>query len=231
MNVQEKSIVTFLNTIVNRWLLIVSITLLFTLAAGIVSFFVLPPVYEATSKVLVNEVEPAQGEIDPATSFYQMETSFKLFDTFIVVAGSPQVLDKVIENLSLSDSYRELSEKVSINQIGESLAIELKVKDEDPQQALRIVNEISAVLNAEISKLYGENQLSVLTEQSQADMVLQVTPKPYLNMIVAFFAGLVISMGAAFLLEHYGKTFARREVKSETHTLVENSVFTKINKL
>lgn len=201
MDVQQGKVQDFVRVLIRRWPVIVVITMLFTAGAGLISFFVLPPEYEATAKVLVKEIDPKTETGDAATSFYQMETSFKLFETFMVIAQSPQVLDQVIDNLKLRDSYSQLSEKVVIDRIGESLVIEIKANDENPAQAISIVNEISLVLNQQISKIYGENQISVLKTGDEGDVMSPVKPKPYLNMVVAFLAGLFVSIMAAFLLE------------------------------
>ncbi|OXS79163.1 hypothetical protein B1B05_05150 [Domibacillus enclensis] len=207
MNVQQKSVNEFLRILARRWAVITAITLFFTASAGLISFFVLSPEYEATAKVLVNEInaETATDTGDAATSFYQMETSFKLFETFMVIAQSPQVLDKVVDNLGLRDSYSQMSEKVAIDRVGESLVIEIKANASNPNEAVNIVNEISKVLNQEISKIYGENQLSVLKTGGEGDVVTPVNPKPMLNMIAAFLAGLVISVVVASLLEWFKK--------------------------
>ncbi|OES44977.1 YveK family protein [Domibacillus iocasae] len=231
MNVQQQNVSSFIKVLLNRWQLIVSITLLFTIGAGLISFFVLSPVYEATSKVLVSEGNTQAANSDPATSFYQMEKSFKLFDTFIVVAESPQVLEKVIDNLSLRDSYGQLSERVTINQVRESLAIEIKVRDESSRQAVQIVNETAAVLNNEISKLYGENQLSVLDQGNNTEVVSQVMPKPFLNMVVAFLVGLVLSMAAAFVLELIKRPIERTLPKTEDTAVLNSRMLTKVDKL
>ncbi|MET1030857.1 YveK family protein [Domibacillus tundrae] len=207
MSVEQKQIGDIFRVLVKRWPIIVGITLFLTACAGLVSYFVLPQEYQATAKVLVNELDPetAAETGDAATSFYQMETSFKLFETFMVIAQSPQVLDQVIDNLSLSDSYSELSEKVTIDRVGESLVIEIKANAENQNEAVNVVNETAKVLNQEITKIYGENQISLLETGGEADVMSPVKPKPFLNMIVAFLAGLVISMGIALLVELFKK--------------------------
>lgn len=205
MNVQQGRVQDFVQGLARRWPIIVIITMFFTVAAGLISFFVLTPEYEATAKVLVNEIDTKEETGDAATSFYKMETSFKLFETFMVIAQSPQVLDEVIQNLKLSDTYSELSEKVTIDRVGESLVIEIKANDKNPEQAVSIVNEISRVLNEQISKIYGENKISVLKTGDEGDTASPVNPKPFLNMIVAFLAGLAFSVMIAGLLEWFKK--------------------------
>ncbi|WNS81205.1 Wzz/FepE/Etk N-terminal domain-containing protein [Domibacillus sp. DTU_2020_1001157_1_SI_ALB_TIR_016] len=232
MDVQESKVNDFLRVIGRRWPVVVVITLLFTIGAGLVSFFVLPSEYEATSKVLVNETNPkaAAGEAagDPATSYYKMETSFKLFETFMVIGQSPQVLDQVIHNLQLSESYSQLSEKVTISRVGESLVFEIRANDENPDQAISIVNEISKVLNQEISKIYGENQISVLQTGNESDAMSPVSPKPFLNMVVAFLAGLVLSVLIAALLEWVKKPkLVSVEAHSENNAMYSSKISTK----
>ncbi|WP_338752819.1 YveK family protein [Bacillus sp. FJAT-52991] len=211
MHVERRNIGDLIQLFAKKWLIIIAITGFCTGTAGWISFFVLTPVYQATSKVLVHEIKKEEKE-DVAASFYQMETSFKLLDTFIVIAESPQVLDKVIKNLDLSMSYHELSQKVRIQQVRESLAIEIIVEGTKPEKTVDIANEISSVLSDEIRKIYGESNVSVIKTAELTEASKPVKPKAMLNMVTAFFAGIVIAIGLIFLRDLFKKLKRKEEV-------------------
>jgi len=69
MDEQEIELRDYINVLVRRKKLIIGITLVAVLVSGILSYFVLPKVYEATTTFLV--ANPNIGTSAPASSFEQ----------------------------------------------------------------------------------------------------------------------------------------------------------------
>lgn len=131
---------------------IVSITLLSVLTASLVSFFVLKPVYEASTQILASK-DSLSNE---------------------VIKG-PYFLTKVIEELDLPDeeAYTPfgLAKSVSV-QSGKSADLTIiKIEDKDPKRATDIVNTVARLYTDFVREKNSESMtttLAFLKEQRES---------------------------------------------------------------
>lgn len=131
---------------------IVSITLLSVLTASLVSFFVLKPVYEASTQILASK-DSLSNE----------------------VIKSPYFLTKVIEELDLPDeeAYTPfgLAKSVSV-QSGKSADLTIiKIEDKDPKRATDIVNTVARLYTDFVREKNSESMtttLAFLKEQRES---------------------------------------------------------------
>ena len=82
-------------TLKKRIGLIVVITALAVIVSGIVSFFMITPIYQASTQLLVNQAKSEQTEYNTNT----VQTNLQLINTYNVIIKSPAILDKVADQL------------------------------------------------------------------------------------------------------------------------------------
>ena len=119
------------------------------------------PVYKAQTTVVIAK---SDGESDSATTLNDINASQKLVSTYGEIAKSELVLNKVIENLGLRVSIKELNKNLTIRPVNETSILSITVSDQKPQLSATIANEIASVFSEEVKKIYKiENvtQLSV----------------------------------------------------------------------
>ncbi len=141
----------YINVLLRHWKLIVSITAVAVLVAGLVSFL-LPPTYEAKAAVLIIKGEQK---------------------TLIALAKSPPVATQVIEQLGdkLKPEEQRLGnmlDKVQVRQKGNF--IEISVKSTDPQKAAAIANAWAESYENHIDSFYSGVSESPEELQPQADV-------------------------------------------------------------
>ena len=196
------------NIIKKRLFLIVSLTMLGAIIAGVVSYFVLTPVYQASTQILVNKQDTEKdiiGEQD-------IRANLQLINTYNVIINSPFILEKVIENLDLNVTSSELSEQISISNAEDSQVIEISVKDEQHFRAVDIANMIAEVFQQEVPALMNisKGNVNILSPATHLDSPGHVSPNEKMNIAIAAVIGLMVGVGLAFLLEYLDTT-----VKSE----------------
>ncbi|WP_203363371.1 Wzz/FepE/Etk N-terminal domain-containing protein [Bacillus sp. REN10] len=189
-----------------RMKLIVSITFLFALLSGIISYFVLTPVYETSTQLLVNQAKSGQQLYEQA----DVQTNLQLINTYNVIIKSPAILDKVKANLQLDVTYDELNNQITVQNETDSQVVNIAVQDTDPKRAAMIANEVATVFQKEIVKIMNVNNVSILAKAEGSKDMAPVKPQPLLNIAIAFVVGLMVSIGLAFLLEYLDQT-----IKSE----------------
>lgn len=192
------SLQDLVKTLKKRIGLIVLITILAVAAAGIISFFVLTPTYQATTQILVNQdkSEASQGISQ------NIQADLQLINTYSVIIKSTAILTKVVEELDLNRTAEDLNRQITIDNAQSSQVINLTVEDPDPKMAVEIANTTASVFEEEIYDLMQVNNVSILTSAIHQENPSPVSPNGPLNMAIAAVVGLMLGMGAAFLIEY-----------------------------
>jgi capsular polysaccharide biosynthesis protein len=191
-----------MDTLKKRISLILFITLTAVIVSGGVSFFLLTPVYQSSTQLLVNQSKSEQPAYNPG----EIQTNLQLMKTYNVIIKSPTILEKVINDLNLNMTVSQLNSKITVGSEGESQVINLSVQDTDPQKAAEIANKTASVFQNEIPDIMNVDNVSILAKAEVGETQSPIKPKPVLNIAIAAVVGLMIGVGLAFLLEFLDNT-------------------------
>ncbi|KRF60821.1 capsular biosynthesis protein [Bacillus sp. Soil768D1] len=203
------SIKDIFQTLKKRWKLITLMTLIAALISGAISYFLLTPVYESSTQILVNQKQ-SKNPLDSN----QIQSNIDMISTYSVIIKSPAILKKVIEDLELEQSVDQLSQKITINS-QETQIFYLTVQDSDPTKAVEIANAVSGTFQKEITDIMNVDNVSILAKAEIKENPAPVKPNPLLNIAIAVVVGLMAGIGLAFLLEYMDNTI-RDEKDIET---------------
>ncbi|OHR74239.1 capsular biosynthesis protein [Bacillus sp. HMSC76G11] len=199
-------------TLKKRLSLIIIITAIAAATSGIISYFILTPIYQSSTQILVNQAKSDQQAFNPG----EVQTNLQLINTYNVIIKSPAILDKVIQQLDLNMTSGQLNENVAVASEQNSQVVTISVQDKDPKQAAEIANTISTVFQKEIAAIMNVDNVSIL---SKADLGIDpspIKPKPVLNIAIALVVGIIAGVGLAFLLEFLDNTI-KNEQDIEKH--------------
>ncbi|MDN4071757.1 YveK family protein [Fictibacillus terranigra] len=188
-------------TIRKRLLIIALITIAAVAISGIVSYFVLTPIYQSSTQILVN-----QERKKDVPDYNQVQTNVQMVNTYSVIIKSPAILSKVINNLNLNTTVEELTNKLTINSEQESQVFNVTVQDPDPAMAVKIANNIATTFKDEIPSIMKIDNVSILSKAELKENPSPVKPNPMMNMAIALVIGLMAGAGLAFLLEYLDNT-------------------------
>lgn len=129
-----------------KWI-IALITVIAVLAAGIFSFFIIPPTYEATATLMVSDITPKIQQME-GNAFQELMDSLSRYpqmtlETYRAQVKNPLIIKDIIETLKLDPekySITSLKESITISSIKDTNLIEIKVKNQDPELASQIAN-------------------------------------------------------------------------------------------
>ncbi|KZO00012.1 YveK family protein [Pseudobacillus badius] len=189
-------------TLKKRFKLILLVAFATALASGIISYFVLSPVYQASTQLLVNQAKSEQQLYNPA----EVQTNLQLINTYNVIIKSPAILEKVVQNLDLDMTAAEVNGKINVQNEKDSQVVNVAVQDEDPAIAADIANETARVFQSEIVKIMNVDNVSILAKAEANGKAAPVKPKPVLNIVIALVVGLMGGIALAFLLEYMDNT-------------------------
>ncbi|WP_342542146.1 Wzz/FepE/Etk N-terminal domain-containing protein [Paenisporosarcina sp. FSL H8-0542] len=212
-------------TLKKRMLLILSLTILATLISGIVSYFFVTPIYQASTQLLVNQEKTET----PILNVSEIQTNLQLINTYNVIIKSPAILDIVREDLALEKlTTEDLNSKITVSAVGESQVLTITVQDPDQFVARDIANTTASVFQREIMDIMNVNNVSILAKATATDTQSPIKPNKMLNMAIAMVVGLMLGVGLAFLLEYLDNTI---KTEQEIETLLGLSVIGSISSM
>ncbi|QVY61299.1 YveK family protein [Cytobacillus gottheilii] len=190
-------------TLKKRMALIIIITLVAVMASGAVSYFVLTPVYQSSTQILVNQTAE-EGQY----STNEVQTNLQLINTYNIIIKSPVILEKVIDELNLNMSASQLNAKLTVQNEQNSQVVNLSVQDENAATAAEIANTTAEVFRNEIATIMSidVNDVTILSPAVVTENQSPIKPQPLLNIAIALVVGAMAGVGLAFLLEYMDNT-------------------------
>ncbi|MEH7560226.1 YveK family protein [Priestia megaterium] len=185
-----------------RLWLIVLITIIAATVSAVISFFVLTPVYESKTQILVNQAKSDEQLYNPQT----VQTNVQLINTYNDIIKSPAILDKVIKELELDSSAQSLSGQIQVTNAQDSQVAQIVVQDTSAKRATEIANTTASVFKKEVPKIMNVDNVSVLSKAALGESASPVKPQPLMNIAIAVVVGLMVGVGLSFLLEYLDNT-------------------------
>jgi capsular polysaccharide biosynthesis protein len=192
----------FFNVLKKRRKLIVLVVLICTLASAVLSFFVIQPTYEADTTIIIGKLAE-NGKSN--TQYNDVMMYQNLIKTYAQIAGSNVVMEGASSKLNGAFSPEKLKKVVSITPQQGTQILQIKGQSKDPAEAVKMVNAVSSSFIAESKKVFptGGN-INIMDSPRFPDK--PVKPKKLLNVAIAFFIGLLVSVGFSFMLEYMDNT-------------------------
>lgn len=187
-----------------RLVLIVSMTVIAMLISAIISFFLLTPIYQSSTQILVNQQQKKVQDIELGAQ--DIQTNLQLINTYNVIIKSPAILSKVIEELDLQVMPEQLTGQITVSNEQNSQVVNISVQDADPVRAANIANTVAQVFQKEIPVLMNVDNVNILAPAELVENPSPVKPNKTLNIAIAAVVGLMIGVGLAFLLEYLDTT-------------------------
>lgn len=208
MNEMEEQVISIseiFEALKKRWILIVSITLVATLISGILSFFVIKPTYEASTKVFVGKEESSlEGYNTNDIQMYQ-----KLLQTYAETIKTNEVIQAAINNTNADLSVKDVKDSLTVTPIADTQILQIKYKNNDPEVAKSILENITNEFVILSKELVPNGNVRVIEAVQLPED--PVAPNKKMNIAIAFLLGLMVSVGLVFLLEYLDNTFKTKE--------------------
>ena len=189
-------------TLKKRIGLITVTTIAAIIIAAIISFFMITPMYQATTQILVNQQNTPSQQVTTS----EIQTNLQLINTYSEIIKSPAILDIVIAELDLDLTASQLSSKIAVSNANTSQIVSVSVQDANHAVATDIVNTVSDVFKEEVIDLMKVDNVNILSPAVHVENPVPVSPNKTLNMAIAAVLGLMIGVGIAFLLEYLDTT-------------------------
>ena len=181
-------------TLKKRWLLIVSLVVIFAGVAGWYTSYTYFPMYTTTTTVLVNRQDITLG-LSSSSDFYIRED---LLSTFQGIINSVKLRNEVAHRLETKNLG-----SVSVSSDDSSI-IRIKVTHADPELGAEVANMTAIVFQEMIKEMMYDMDSSILDEAvpSYAPQSMNLSTKVMIGAIL----GGMVGVGICFLREYLDKT-------------------------
>jgi succinoglycan biosynthesis transport protein ExoP len=126
--------------------------------------------------------------------------------SYVAVADSPLVAQKVIDRLDLTLAPEQLAGEITATSFGTSWVVDLTVRDTDPERARDVANALGPELDKAVNELENITRANAVpikvTVLRPAQLpVTPISPRPVRDLGLALALGLMLGLGAALLRE------------------------------
>lgn len=207
----------YLEIIKKRLLIIILITFLTTAVAVVVSFFVLPDIYQAGTTLYAGKLVDAKE----AMVYTELLAGQILVKDYREIAKSRSIAQEVKASLSreninnpelqqiLSKPDADLSKLISVDLKNDTRIIEIKVQNTSPEVCAIIANKIAEVFQNKAMELMKVENVQIVDKAEVPKKPIK--PNKRMNTAIGFVVGLMGSLGIVFLIEYLDNTIKTPE--------------------
>lgn len=161
------------------------------------AYFVIPPEYQASALMYVNNSSFSVGST--SISLSDLSASKTLVDTYIAILKTRLTLNEVIQRAELDYTYGQLNKMVEASAVNGTEIFRITITSKDPVEAERIANTIVDVLPDKISQIMDGSavrtvDLAVVPERRSGPSISRFT-------LMGLLIGFAISCGVIVGLE------------------------------
>ena len=166
--------------------------LITTIILGVVGFLgsklFLTPIYEASTKMIVNT---KKDETQYVTND-QINSAKNLVNTYAIIITSRDVVNQVIAELNLTESYNQIANGISVKAVNSTQVMQISVRHQNRDTALAIATKILEIVpDAIVEKVEAGSVKEV--EQAYASQS-PVSPNATKNTILMALLGFALSV-------------------------------------
>ncbi|MGM0214828.1 YveK family protein [Enterococcus sp. AZ109] len=185
------------------------------LIAGMVTFFIITPQYNASTQMIV---QSNVGESQTTNLQNDINGNVLLINTYKDMIMGDLVMDTARDQLQAENSYSltsgQLKDMVTIEQSQNSQMFQVVVTAEHPQEAAVIANKVSQIFQEKAQEVLGVSKVTITSNAQTATN--PVFPNNKLNLLIGAAIGIMLGVGIAFLLELLDKTVKDERFVAET---------------
>ncbi|MFZ3132312.1 MAG: Wzz/FepE/Etk N-terminal domain-containing protein [Desulfosporosinus sp.] len=202
---EEMELRQYWEVVRKRWVILVVLPLVAALTCGIISIFVIKPVYQASTTLIVGKkaAESGQAAVQMLDNNV-LQANLQLAKTYATIAQSRTVEQNVLNYLNLPMSIGGLDSLISINPVKTTEILEIQVTNTNPELAAAIANAMAQEFSKAVIEIKKVDSVSIVDTAVTPDR--PVKPNKKLNVLIAFVVGLLAAVGLVFLLEYLDNT-------------------------
>ena len=191
----------------NNLRLILISTLSVTLVSAIITFFFIPPEYEASTKVYIGK----ERFKNVSTTYTNEEINMyqRLIKTYSELVKTKDLVRKSISNAGQDISVKEALSKLQAISIADTQILQIKYASDSREEAYDMVYGITEEFMRLSKRLYPKGNVHIIQQPIVPEV--PVGPNKKMNVAIGALLGMMIGLGITFLKEFINNTYSNKE--------------------
>ena len=191
----------------NNLRLILISTLSVTLVSAIITFFFIPPEYEASTKVYIGK----ERFKNVSTTYTNEEINMyqRLIKTYSELVKTKDLVRKSISNVGQDISVNEVLSKLQAISIADTQILQIKYASDSREESYDMVYGITEEFMKLSKKLYPKGNVHIIQQPIVPE--IPVGPNKKMNVAIGALLGMMIGLGVTFLKEFINNTYSNKE--------------------
>ncbi|MDZ3952357.1 polysaccharide biosynthesis tyrosine autokinase [Bacillus thuringiensis] len=200
--------------VLKKYKRIIMITVIIFTVLGALLSFLIPPVFQAKSDLLVNY---SYSKTDAQKiSLNEIDTNLRLIETYKYILKSERVLEKVAEEKGNAQGVGDLAKQINVETNAQSQIITITAQDSSYLKAEKLANVTALIFQKEIQNVMKINNVQILTEAKKDIKAVPIKPNHMMYTVLAFLLGITISFIIVFFKETmFAKTDSIEKVEKK----------------
>lgn len=180
--------------LINKLAIIVLAAMLGAAVAFTFTKFLISPVYQARTQVLVKSTSLTTTD---QIKVSDLQSSNYLTKDYMILIKSNPVLDKVIADLGLDMSSSALAGKIHVSSQTDTRILTIAVNDKDPIMAKKIADAVREASKTRIHEVMGMETVENVDEAKLPEN--PISPNTKMNTLIGFMLGFVIAIAVIII--------------------------------
>lgn len=180
--------------LINKLAIIVLAAVLGAAVAFTFTKFLISPVYQARTQVLVKSTSLTTTD---QIKVSDLQSSNYLTKDYMILIKSNPVLDKVIADLGLDMSSSALAGKIHVSSQTDTRILTIAVNDKDPMMAKKIADAVREASKTRIHEVMGMETVENVDEAILPES--PISPNTKMNTLIGFMLGFVSAIAVIII--------------------------------
>lgn len=195
-----------------QWKILISIIVVFTVGAALISTFILKPKYETSIKLFIGKQNTVQqnGQVGYDSSEVNMYQN--LMKTYAQIATTKDYVKQALGRLNLpttDNNVNAVMSGLSVVPSNDTQILTITYKTADEKNLVPIINSITDVFMVN-SKILIPNGSVHIIEAAQVPTG-PVSPNKTLNTIIGFIIGVIVAIGVVLVMDYFDNTVKSKD--------------------
>lgn len=145
------------SVLLSKWWLIILVGITAAIIGFALSFFVVTPQYQSTTKIYILNKSDSQ-----TVTYSDVQLGTQLTKDYSELINSRYVIEEVIQKLDLEFDYSSLKKKIEVSSPADTRIVAITVEDKDPVVAMNIANAVRESASAHIRNVMDIDAVNIV---------------------------------------------------------------------
>lgn len=187
--------------------ILIALPLLALITSLVFSYFILTPVYTSSTTLIVNKTENANT--NSTMDYNTVMANQQIAKTYLQIAKSRTVMEDTRKKLNLKLTTEEIDNMVSVDNVANTEMLQITVNDVDAKRAKVIANALADSFMDKIAQTMKIENVKIV--DPAVENPEPIKPRKSFNSAIAFFLGLILSVGIILMISYLDNTIKNKE--------------------